>query len=73
MAKASRDAIINGKLNVNDRLPSKAELAEEAGASRPRVREALERQAAQSLIRTQRGAFEGAFIDQISYKQSSNQ
>ena len=57
IAKAIRDAIIGGQLNVNDRLPSEAELAEQFEVSRPTVREALKRLAAQSLIRTQRGAF----------------
>ena len=73
IAKAIRDAIISGQLNVNDRLPSEAELAEQFEVSRPTVREALTRLAAQSLIRTQRGAFGGAFINQISYEEAHSQ
>src|SRR6056300_1536020 len=73
IAKAIRDAIISGQLNVNDRLPSEAELAEQFEVSRPTVREALKRLAAQSLIRTQRGAFGGAFINQISYEDAYSQ
>ena len=73
IAKAIRDAIIGGQLNVNDRLPSEAELAEQFEVSRPTVREALKRLAAQSLIRTQRGAFGGAFINQISYEEAHSQ
>ena len=73
IAKAIRDAIISGQLNVNDRLPSEAELAEQFEVSRPTVREALKRLAAQSLIRTQRGAFGGAFINQISYEEAHSQ
>ena len=58
---------------MNDRLPSEAELAEQFEVSRPTVREALKRLAAQSLIRTQRGAFGGAFINQISYEEAHSQ
>ena len=60
IAEAIRDAIINGQLIVDERLPSEAELAEQFDVSRSTVREALKRLAAQSLIRTQRGAFGGA-------------
>lgn len=67
IASAIRDAIVSGKLIVGDRLPSEAELAEQFSVSRPTVREALKRLAAQSLIRTQRGAFGGAFVNRLSY------
>lgn len=67
IASAIRDAIVSGKLIVGDRLPSEAELAEHFAVSRPTVREALKRLAAQSLIRTQRGAFGGAFVNRLSY------
>jgi DNA-binding FadR family transcriptional regulator len=67
IAAAIRDAIVSGKLIVGDRLPSEAELAEQFAVSRPTVREALKRLAAQSLIRTQRGAFGGAFVNRLSY------
>ena len=67
IAAAIRDAIVSGKLIVGDRLPSEAELAEQFEVSRSTVREALKRLAAQSLIRTQRGAFGGAFVNRLSY------
>ncbi len=67
IAGAIRDAIISGQLIVDERLPSEAELAENFGVSRPTVREALKRLAAQSLIRTQRGATGGAFVNRLSY------
>lgn len=67
IAAAIRDAIVSGKLIVGDRLPSEAELSEQFEVSRPTVREALKRLAAQSLIRTQRGAFGGAFVNRLSY------
>jgi DNA-binding FadR family transcriptional regulator len=62
IAEAIRDAIVSGQLIVDERLPSEAELADHFAVSRPTVREALKRLAAQSLIRTQRGAFGGAFV-----------
>jgi DNA-binding FadR family transcriptional regulator len=67
IAKAIRDAIVSGDLIVDERLPSEAELATQFGVSRSTIREALKRLAAQSLIRTQRGAFGGAFVRRLSY------
>ncbi|MHA6261746.1 FadR/GntR family transcriptional regulator [Arenibacterium sp. CAU 1754] len=67
IAKAIRDAIISGDLIVDERLPSEAELADQFDVSRPTVREALKRLAAQSLIRTQRGATGGAFVNRLNY------
>jgi len=67
IAKAVRDAIVSGDLIVDERLPSEAELAAQFGVSRPTIREALKRLAAQSLIRTQRGASGGAFVRRLSY------
>ncbi|WP_372885669.1 FadR/GntR family transcriptional regulator [Shimia sp.] len=68
IAKSIRDAIIEGQMNVDDRLPSEAELADQFDVSRPTVREALKRLAAQNLIRTQRGATGGAFVRRLSYQ-----
>ena len=73
IAKAIRDAIVSGDLIVDERLPSEAELAEQFEVSRPTVREALKRLAAQSLIRTQRGAFGGAFVRRLSYEDAYGQ
>lgn len=73
IAKAIRDAIISGALNVDERLPSEAELADHFDVSRPTIREALKRLAAQSLIRTQRGAFGGAFVRHLSYADAREQ
>ncbi len=68
IAKAIREAIISGELSVNDRLPSEAELSEQFDVGRTTVREALKRLAAQNLIRTQRGAFGGAFVNKQSFQ-----
>lgn len=73
IADAIRTAIVDGRLLVGDRLPSEAELAEQHGVSRATVREALKRLAAQSLIRTERGAFGGAFVNHLSYDEARAQ
>jgi DNA-binding FadR family transcriptional regulator len=73
IAKAIRDAIIAGTLRVDERLPSEAELAEQFDVSRPTVREALKRLAAQSLIRTQRGATGGAFVNRLRFEEAYGQ
>jgi GntR family transcriptional repressor for pyruvate dehydrogenase complex len=73
IAKDIRDSIISGQLIVDERLPSESELADQFNVSRPTVREALKRLAAQSLIRTQRGAFGGAFINRIAYPDAYGQ
>ncbi len=73
IAKAIRDAIVAGDLIVDERLPSEAELAEQFEVSRATVREALKRLAAQSLIRTQRGAFGGAFVNRLSFEEAYGQ
>ncbi len=70
IATAIRDEIVAGRLIVDARLPSEAELAEQFDVSRPTVREALKRLAAQSLIRTQRGATGGAFVNRLSFTEA---
>jgi len=73
ISEAIRDAIISGALIVDERLPSEAELSDQFGVSRPTVREALKRLAAQNLIRTQRGATGGAFVNRLSFEQAYGQ
>jgi len=73
IAQDIRDAIVAGRMIVDERLPSEAELSEQFGVSRSTVREALKRLAAQSLIRTQRGAFGGAFVNRLSYEAAYSQ
>ena len=46
IAKAIRDSIVEGRLIVDERLPSEAEMAEQFKVSRATVREALKRLAA---------------------------
>ncbi len=73
ISAALRDAIVAGRLIVDQRLPSEQELAEQFGVSRPTVREALKRLAAQNLIRTQRGATGGAFVNRLSFEEAYGQ
>ncbi|WP_085824094.1 FadR/GntR family transcriptional regulator [Ruegeria meonggei] len=73
IAQAIRDAIVSGKLIVDERLPSEAELSDQFNVSRPTVREALKRLAAQSLIRTQRGATGGAFVNRLGFEDAYTQ
>lgn len=73
IAQAIKDAIISGELIVDERLPSEAELSDHFQVSRPTVREALKRLAAQSLIRTQRGAAGGAFVNRLSFEDAYSQ
>ena len=70
IAEAIRNAIVSGDLLSDARLPSEAELAEQFGVSRPTVREALKRLAAQNLIRTRRGATGGNFVNRITWSEA---
>lgn len=55
-------AILDGRLKIDERLPTEEELARRFSVSRPTVREALKRLAAQNLIRSQRGPAGGTFV-----------
>jgi DNA-binding FadR family transcriptional regulator len=73
IASAIRDANVAGDLIVDERLPSEAELCAQFDVGRTTVREALKRLAAQSLIRTQRGASGGAFVNRLSFEEAQTQ
>ena len=62
VADKIREAILDGRLKIDERLPTEEELARSFGISRPTVREALKRLAAQNLIRSQRGPGGGTFV-----------
>jgi len=70
IADRIRADILSGCLAADDRLPSEQDLAEAHGVSRATVREALKRLAAQSLIRTKRGATGGAFVNRQSFPEA---
>ncbi len=73
IAEAIRKLILNGKLVVDERLPGEQDLAARFGVSRPTVREALKRLAAQNLIRTRRGATGGNFVNRITWSEAHDQ
>ncbi|GAA6207528.1 FCD domain-containing protein [Cognatishimia sp. WU-CL00825] len=73
IAKAIRASILSGEMDVDTRLPSEGELCDHFSVSRSTVREALKRLAAQNLIRTQRGATGGAFVNRLSYDEAYDQ
>ncbi len=61
-----RESILDGRLKVNDRLPTEEELARQFQVSRPTIREALKRLAAQHLVRSRRGPTGGTFVKRPS-------
>ncbi len=67
IAEQLRAAIVAGQLKIGQRLPTEDELAQRYGVSRPSVREALKRLAAQNLVRAKRGPTGGNFVVQPSY------
>lgn len=73
IADEIRQMILDGKLVADDRLPGEQELAQKFGVSRPSVREALKRLAAQNLIRTRRGAAGGNFVNRLGWEQAKQQ
>lgn len=60
-----RSAIVSGELQANDRLPTEQELSARYGVSRPTIREALKRLAAQNLVSSRRGPTGGTFVRQV--------
>jgi len=66
IADQIRQAIIDGSLKADDRLPTEGELALRYKVSRPTIREALKRLGAQNLIRSRRGPTGGTFINRPS-------
>ena len=67
IAEQLREAIVSGHFKIGERLPTEDELAQRFGVSRPSVREALKRLAAQNLVRARRGPTGGNFVVQPSY------
>ncbi|MDE2306116.1 MAG: FadR family transcriptional regulator [Gammaproteobacteria bacterium] len=61
-----RAAILEGRLQVHERLPTEEELATRFEVSRATIREALKRLAAQNLIRSRRGPAGGNFVNRPS-------
>lgn len=68
IAEQLREAIVDGRFKIGDRLPTEDELAQRYGVSRPSVREALKGLAAQNLVRARRGPSGGNFVIQPSHE-----
>jgi DNA-binding FadR family transcriptional regulator len=62
VADQLRELIVQGELRPGDRLPVESALARDFGVSRATVREALRLLAAQSLVRTEKGAAGGSYV-----------
>lgn len=63
IARQLRAMIVDGTLAANQRLPTEQELAAQFTVSRPTIREALKRLAAQNLVRSLRGPTGGTFVN----------
>jgi DNA-binding FadR family transcriptional regulator len=72
IAQTLRQAIVDGDLKVDERLPTEPELAQRFGVSRPTIREALKRLAAQNLIRSRRGPSGGTFVNRPDSDEAQN-
>ena len=72
IAEKIRESITDGTLKADDRLPTEDEFAKQFQVSRPTIREALKRLAAQSLIRSRRGPAGGTFINRPSHEELSS-
>jgi len=72
IAEQIRAAILQGDLKVDERLPPEEELAARFDVSRPTIREALKRLAAQHLIRSRRGPAGGTFVTRPSTEEMSD-
>ncbi len=72
IAEKIRDSITDGTLEADDQLPTENELAKQFQVSRPTIREALKRLAAQSLIRSRRGPAGGTFVNRPSHEEVSS-
>lgn len=69
IAENIREAIMSGRLKVDERLPTEEELANRFNVSRPTIREALKRLGAQNLIRSRRGPAGGRFVSRPNQEQ----
>ncbi|MGB0466307.1 MAG: FadR/GntR family transcriptional regulator [Pontibacterium sp.] len=72
IAEQLQDAIMDGTLKANDRLPTEDELSKRYQVSRPTIREALKRLAAKNLVRSKRGPTGGTFVTRPSVAQLSD-
>lgn len=72
IARRIREAILEGLIAADERLPTEDELARQFGVSRATLREALKRLAAENLIESRRGAAGGNFVRTPSHEDIKN-
>lgn len=72
IARRIREAILEGTIVADERLPTEDELARQFGVSRATLREALKRLAAENLIESRRGAAGGNFVKMPSREDIKN-
>jgi len=72
VADQLQEAILDGTLKADDRLPTEAELSQRFQVSRPTIREALKRLAAKNLIRSRRGPTGGTFVNRLNASELSD-
>lgn len=72
IADQLQEAILDGTLKADDRLPTEEELSKRYQVSRPTIREALKRLAAKNLVRSKRGPTGGTFVTKPSVSQLSD-
>lgn len=72
VADQLQEAILEGTLKADDRLPTEDDLAKRFQVSRPTVREALKRLAAKNLIRSRRGPTGGTFVNHLGKNELSD-
>lgn len=72
IADQLQEAILDGTLKADDRLPTEEELSKRYQVSRPTIREALKRLAAKNLVRSKRGPTGGTFVTKPSVAQLSD-
>lgn len=72
VADQLQEAILEGTLKADDRLPTEEELAQRFQVSRPTIREALKRLAAKNLIRSRRGPTGGTFVNRLNASELSD-
>lgn len=72
VADQLQEAILDGTLKADDRLPTEEELGQRFQVSRPTIREALKRLAAKNLIRSRRGPTGGTFVNKLDANELSD-
>lgn len=72
IAAKIKEAIVEGRLEIDTRLPTEDDLAAQFGVSRATIREALKRLASENLVEARRGASGGNFVKMPSHDDIRN-